>query len=206
MTETYYLFSIRPAVDSPGDLHKDWWIPGAFRPLAILGASKDGLRIIRPFVLVLDSRDPRGIGPGDRVNGRGLGTDRIFDYPRTWDDPRNGSLRLLHRRADCDWHHNPPGAPSHTSPSLGASGSLRRHPSVVRVPRQVSPRAADLWRRVPGVGTDKRAPSENHGRSASRPPNAARNSDPYVRICKSWVKAVARAESGNVWQIEKAMD
>jgi len=39
---------IRPTPYSPGGLPKAWWLPGALGPLAVLQASKDGLRIIRP--------------------------------------------------------------------------------------------------------------------------------------------------------------
>lgn len=45
-----YVFPIRPVADSPDGLPKAWWLPGALGPLAILEASKDGLRIIRPSV------------------------------------------------------------------------------------------------------------------------------------------------------------
>lgn len=46
--ERVWVFPIRPARDSPDTLPKEWWLPGALGPLAILEASKTGLRIIRP--------------------------------------------------------------------------------------------------------------------------------------------------------------
>lgn len=43
-----YVFAIRPPVDSPSEIPKVWWFPRALGPVAVLEATKDGLRIIRP--------------------------------------------------------------------------------------------------------------------------------------------------------------